>query len=182
MERQCLAPMAHFSSGSKEGRHESPSEARLLDSHLADAEQRDGFLEQTTLADHALVFQDGFTFSGPRTYSILDGPGARDVSHVQVDWPTGAMDRKFGEHEVAFMNCGQELSPGQFTKSNVIHEGAKFRCSLNVAENSRGCHGALARRNDQQERRRIRPLRRLCMKSGRCGPPLSRFPLRLKTN
>ncbi len=118
------------------GRHESPSGVRLLDSHLADAAQRDGFLEQTTLVDHALVFQDGFTISGPRTYSILDGPGAKDISHMQVDWPTGTMDRKFGEHELAFMSCGQELSPGQYTTSNVVHEGAKFRCSLNVLGNN----------------------------------------------
>jgi len=104
-----------------EGRHESPSGVRLLDSHLADVAQRDGFLEETTLVDHALVFQDGFTFSGPRTYSILDGTGAKDVSHVQVDWPTGSMDGKFGEHEVAFMNCGQELSPGQYTTSNAFN-------------------------------------------------------------
>jgi hypothetical protein len=121
-----------------EGRHESPSGVRLLDSHLVDVAQRDGFLEQTTLVDHALVFQDGFTLSGPRTYSILDGPGAKDVSHVQVDWPAGSMDRKFGDHEVAFMNCGQELSPGQYTASNVVHEGAKFRCSLNVLRNDGG--------------------------------------------
>ncbi len=119
-----------------EGRHESPSGVRLLDSRLADVTQRNGFLEQTTLVDHALVFQDGFTISGPRTYSILDGPGAKDVSHMQVDWPTGSMDRKFGENELAFMNCGQELSPGQYTTSNVVHEGANFRCSLSVIANN----------------------------------------------
>lgn len=116
----------------KEGRHESKSGVRLLDAKLKDVAQLDGFLEQTTFADHALVFQDGFTLSGPRTYSVLDGPGAKEISHRQVDWPPGAMDRKFGERGFAFMLCGQELSPGQYTSSSVVYEGAKFRCALNV--------------------------------------------------
>jgi hypothetical protein len=115
-----------------EGRHESRSDVLLLDSKLKDVAQLDGFLEQTTLVEHALVFQDGVTFSGPRTYSILNGPAAKDTAHRQVDWPAGAMDRKFGEHGLAFMHCGQELSPGQYASTNVVHAGAKFRCSLNV--------------------------------------------------
>jgi hypothetical protein len=116
----------------KEGSHESKSGVRLLDANVKDVAQLDGFLEQTTFADHALVFQDGFTLSGPRTYSLLDGPGAKKISHQQVDWPAGAMDRKFGERGFAFMLCGQELRPGQYTFSNVVHEGAKFRCALNA--------------------------------------------------
>ena len=116
----------------QEGRHESPSGIRLLDSRLQDVMQRDGFLEQTTFVDHALVFQDSFTMSGPRTYSILDGPGAKVITHPKVDWPTGSMDRKFGEHELAFISCGQELNPGQYTTTNVVHAGARFRCALNV--------------------------------------------------
>jgi hypothetical protein len=120
-----------------EGRRESPSGVRLLNSRLEDVMQRDGFLEQTTLADHALVFQDGFVTSGPRSYSIIDGPGARDVLHQQVDWPTGTMDRKLGEHELAFMHCQQELSPGQHTTTNTVYAGAKTRCTLNVLREDR---------------------------------------------
>jgi hypothetical protein len=116
----------------KEGRHESKSGVRLLDANLKDVMQREGFLEQTTLVDHALVFQDGFTSSGPRTYSVLDGPAPNEVSRLQVDWPVGALDRKFGEHGFAFMLCGQELRPGQFTSMNVVHTGAKFRCAVNA--------------------------------------------------
>jgi hypothetical protein len=116
----------------KDGRNESKSGVRLLDAKLTDVVQLDRFLEQTTLIDHALVFQDGFTFRGPRTYSIEDGPAAKEVTHRQIDWPTGTMDRKIGEHGFAFMYCGQELRPGEYTSTNVVHVGAKFRCSLNV--------------------------------------------------
>ncbi len=116
------------------GRHESKSGVRLLDANLRDVAQLDGFLEQTTFTEHALVFQEGFTLSGPRSYSLHSGPGAQEVSHQQVDWPTGAMDRKFGDRGFAFMQCGQELRPGQYTSTNVVHAGAKFRCTLNVRE------------------------------------------------
>jgi hypothetical protein len=116
----------------EEGRHESESGVRLLDANLKDIAQINRFLEQTTFVDHALVFQDGFTLSGPRTYSILDGAGPKEIAHRQVDWPIGAMDRKFGEHGFAFMLCGQELRPGEYTNTNVVHSGAKFRCALNA--------------------------------------------------
>jgi hypothetical protein len=116
----------------KEGRHESKSGVHLLDANLKDVARLDGFLEQTTLVDHALVIQESFTLSGPRTYSILDGPAVKNIAHRQVDWPTGAMDRKFGEHGFAFMLCGQELRPGEYTYTNVINVGAKFRCALNA--------------------------------------------------
>ena len=116
----------------KEGRHESKSSVRLLDANLKDVIQREGFLEQTTFVDHALVFQNGFALSGPRTYKVLDGPAAKEISRPQVDWPVGAMDRKFGEHGFAFMLCGQEPRPGQFTSTSVVHSGAKFRCALNA--------------------------------------------------
>jgi hypothetical protein len=69
----------------KEGRNESKSGVRLLDAKLTDVVQLDRFLEQTTLIDHALVFQDGFTLSGPRTYSIQGGPAAKEIAHRQVD-------------------------------------------------------------------------------------------------
>ena len=91
----------------KEGRHESRSGVHLLDANLKDVLQLDAFLEQTTLDDHALVFQDGFTISGPRTYSVLDGPAVKEISRRQVDWPVGARDRKFGEHGFAFVLCNQ---------------------------------------------------------------------------
>jgi hypothetical protein len=42
------------------------------------------------------------------------------------------MDRKFGERGFAFMLCGQELRLGRYVSSNVVHEGAKFRCALNA--------------------------------------------------
>jgi hypothetical protein len=116
----------------QEGRHESKSGVRLLDSKLADVAQLDGFLEQTTFTDHALVFQEGMTASGPRTYSILGGSSAKEIAHRQVDWPIGAMDRKLGEHGFAFMQCGQELRPGEYSSTNVVHLGAKFRCVLNA--------------------------------------------------
>jgi hypothetical protein len=58
----------------KDARNQSKSGVRLLDGNLSDVAQMDGFLEQTTIVDHALVFQDGFTLTGPRSYSIFDGP------------------------------------------------------------------------------------------------------------
>lgn len=105
---------------------------RLLDANLKEVAQINRFLEQTTFVDHALVFQDGFTLTGPRTYSILGGTGSEQIAHRQVDWPTGAMDRKFGEHGFAFMLCGQELHSGEYTNTSVVHAGAKFRCALNA--------------------------------------------------
>jgi hypothetical protein len=116
----------------REPRRESKSGVRLLDANLKDVVQLDRFLEQTTLVDHALVFQDGFTLSGPRSYSIFDGAGSKEIAHRQVDWPIGTRDRKFGEHGFAFMLCGQELRPGEYTKTNVVNVGAKFRCALNA--------------------------------------------------
>jgi len=114
------------------GRQESRSGVHLVDKYLKDVAHLDGFLEQTTLVNHAIVFQEGYALSGPRTYSILDGPAATVITHRQVDWPTGAMDRKFGEHDIAFMYCGQELAPGSYVYTNVVHVGARFRCALNV--------------------------------------------------
>ncbi|HWG21046.1 MAG TPA: hypothetical protein VG225_11010 [Terracidiphilus sp.] len=117
----------------EQGRRESKSGVRLLDANLKDVAQIDRFLEQTTFVDHALVFQDGFTLNGPRTYSILDNAGPKEFAHQQVNWPSGAMDRKFGEHGFAFMLCGQELRPSEYTNTDVVHAGAKFRCALNAS-------------------------------------------------
>ena len=115
-----------------QGTHESKSGLRLLDADLKDVAQIDRFLEQTTFTNHALVFQEGVVLTGPRTYDMLDGIPLRQIGQRVASWPTGTMDRKFGEHGFAFMLCGQELSPGQYTNTNVVHQGANFRCSVNV--------------------------------------------------
>jgi hypothetical protein len=44
------------------------------------------------------------------------------------------MDRKFGENGFAFVLCSQELGPGEYTHTSVIHTGAKFRCELNAID------------------------------------------------
>ena len=92
----------------------------------------DRFLEQTTFVDHALVFQEGFTLNGPRTYSVLDGSPPSESEHWTEDWPVGTMDRKFGDHQLAYMLCRQELRPNVYTSTNVIYAGAKRRCSMTV--------------------------------------------------
>ena len=114
------------------GAAESKSGVLLLDSHLKDVARLDQFLEQTTFVDHALVFQNGFTLTGPRTYSVINGLPPIETQRWLQDWPIGAMDRKFGEHELAYMLCEQELQPNTYTASNVVHAGVKRRCSLNV--------------------------------------------------
>jgi hypothetical protein len=104
----------------------------LLDAELKDVARLDRFLEQTTFVNHALVFQEGFTWSGPRTYSVMDGVSAHQTERWQEDWPPGTMDRKFGEHGFAFMFCQQELRPNEYTSSNIVPAGVKWRCSVNV--------------------------------------------------
>jgi hypothetical protein len=42
------------------------------------------------------------------------------------------MDRKFGEHEIAYMLCQQELRPNEYGSSNVVYAGAKRRCTMIV--------------------------------------------------
>jgi hypothetical protein len=115
-----------------EGRQESKSGIRLLDPNLKDVADRDLFLEQTTFVDHDVVTESGSPFGGPHTVSILGGPELKEIAHRNVDWPPGAMDRKFGEHGFAFTLCGQELRPGEYTNTNVVHDGARIRCSLNA--------------------------------------------------
>lgn len=116
----------------EEGRHQSKSGLILLDASLKDVARLDRFLEQTTLVNHALVFQEGFTLSGPRTYSVIDGNPPVETERWQEDWPPGTMDRKFGEHGLAFMFCQQELRPNEYVSSNVIHSGVKWRCTVNA--------------------------------------------------
>src|SRR5260370_22862334 len=62
----------------------------------------------------------------------VTGVVPKEITHRQVDWPTGSMDRTFGEHGFAFMSCGQDLRPGEYSSTNVVHAGAKFRCALNT--------------------------------------------------
>jgi len=116
----------------KERRHESKSGLILLDANLKDVARLDRFLEQTTFVNHALVFQEGFTLSGPRTYSVIDGNPPVETERWQEDWPPGTMDRKFGDHGLAFMFCQQELRPNEYVSSNVVHAGVKWRCNVNA--------------------------------------------------
>jgi hypothetical protein len=113
-----------------ERKHQSKSGVRLLDANLKDVAQLDLFMEQTTFVDHDLVFENGSPFGGPHAYSILGGSGPKEIAHGQVVWPAGAMDRKFGDHGFAFMLCGQELRPGEYTYTNGVFAGAKIRCTL----------------------------------------------------
>jgi hypothetical protein len=115
-----------------DGRQESKSGVRLLDASLKDVAQRDLFLEQTTFVEHDVVTESGSPFGGGHTVSILGGSGLKEIARRQVDWPAGAMDRKFGEHGFAFMFCGQELRPSEYTNTSVVRAGARFRCTLNA--------------------------------------------------
>jgi hypothetical protein len=115
-----------------DGRQESKSGVRLLDASLKDVAERDLFLEQTTFVEHDVVTESGSPFRGDHTVSILGGSGLKEIASRQVDWPAGAMDRKFGEHGFAFMFCGQELHAGEYTNTSVVHAGAKSRCTLNA--------------------------------------------------
>jgi hypothetical protein len=115
-----------------DGSQESKSGVRLLDASLKDVAQRDLFLEQTTFVEHDLVTESGSPFGGGHTVSIFGGSGLKEIAHRDVNWPAGTMDRKVGEHNLAFMSCGQELRPGEYTYTNGVNAGAKFRCALNV--------------------------------------------------
>jgi hypothetical protein len=112
---------------------ESKSAILLLDANLKDAARIDRFLEQTTLVDHALVFQEGVVWSGPRTYDTFDGYPLVQTRKKEELWPVGTMDRKFGEHGVAYMLCQQELRPNEWVSDNVVYANARRRCRM-VAE------------------------------------------------
>lgn len=116
----------------EQGRSESKSGVLLLDKNLKDGVRLDRFLEQTTFATHALVFQDGFTINGPRDYSIITSSRPITASHWREAWPIGTMDRKFGEQGVAYALCEQELRPGEYVRSNVVYAGARRNCTLTV--------------------------------------------------
>jgi hypothetical protein len=116
----------------REGRNESKSSVLLLDENLADVARIDRFLEQVTFADHALVFQEGFTLGDSRTYDILSGSPPSQSRRWQQDWPIDARDRKFGEHGLAFMSCQQEIKPNEYIATRAVYAGAKQRCKLTV--------------------------------------------------
>ncbi len=114
----------------KEGTSESESGVLLLDANLHDVARIDRFLEQTTFNDHALVFQEGFTLGQSRTYDVLDGSPPLQTQRWHQDWPIDARDRKFGEHELAYMVCQQELRPNEYVSTGVVYAGAKQRCKM----------------------------------------------------
>lgn len=118
----------------KQGRNESKSGVLLLDADLKDVARIDRFLEQTTFAHHALVFQEGFTLGQLRTYDVLDGSPPLQVRRWQQDWPTDARDRKFGDRGLAYMVCQQELRPNEYVSTGVVYAGAKQRCKMIAQE------------------------------------------------
>ncbi|SNT44714.1 hypothetical protein SAMN05421770_12010 [Granulicella rosea] len=117
-----------------QGANESKSAVLLLDANLKDVTRLDRLLEQATFLNHALVFQEGFTLNGPRTYSVLDGSPPVEIQRWTEDWPVGTMDRKFGEHQLAYMLCRQELRPNVYSSTNIIYAGAKrgFGCQMSA--------------------------------------------------
>jgi len=112
---------------------ESKSGILLLDASLKDIARLDRFLEQTTFVDHALVFQEGVVWSGPRTYDTFDGLPPTQTRKKEELWPVGTMDRKFGERGVAYMLCQQELQPNEWVSDNVVYANARRRCRM-IAE------------------------------------------------
>ena len=109
---------------------ESKSGILLLNTNLKDTARVNRFLEQTTFVDHALVFQEGIIFSGPRTYDTFDGSPLVQTRTIKEDWPIGTMDRKFGEHGLAYVLCQQELQPNVYVSTNVVYANAKRRCTM----------------------------------------------------
>ncbi len=111
----------------------SKSGVLLLDPDLKDVGRIDRLLERDTLVDHALVFQEGFVLTGPRTYDIFTGRPLVLTRKTTEDWPVGTMDRQFGTDGVAYMLCRQELQPGVYAFTDVIYSGAHRRCVMNAA-------------------------------------------------
>jgi hypothetical protein len=117
-----------------EGRSQSKSSVLLLDGELKEVAHLERFLEQTTFVNHALVFQEGFTFGNSRTYSVFDGVPLAQAKRLQQNWPIDARDRKFGEHGVAFMVCQQELRPNEYKSTGIVYAGAKQRCTMTAQD------------------------------------------------
>jgi hypothetical protein len=109
---------------------ESKSGILLLDANLKDTARLDRFLEQTTFVDNALVFQEGIVFTGPRTYDTFIGSPLVQARIRVEDWPIGAMNRKFGEHGLAYILCEQEIQPNVYVATNVVYANAKKRCTM----------------------------------------------------
>ena len=109
---------------------QSKSGILLLDASLKDTARLDRFLEQTTFVDNALVFQEGVIFSGPRTYDTFNGSPLVQTRIRVEDWPIGTMNRKFGEHGLAYMLCQQEIQPNVYVATNVVYANAKKRCTM----------------------------------------------------
>jgi hypothetical protein len=109
---------------------DSKSSILLLDANLKEITRLNRFLEQSTFVDHALVFQEGVVWSGPRTYDTFDGFPLAQTRKKEELWPVGTMDRKFGEHGVAYMLCQQELRPNEWASSPVVYANARRRCRL----------------------------------------------------
>lgn len=118
----------------EQGSNESKSAVLLLDANLKDVVRIDRFLQQTTFANHALVFQEGFTLGQSRTYDVLDGSPPLQVRRWQQDWPIDARDRKFGDRGLAYMVCQQELRPNEYFSTGVVYAGAKQRCKMIAQE------------------------------------------------
>jgi len=116
----------------KEGRKESPAGVLLLDANLRDVARLDRFLEQTTFVRHALVFQESFISGRPRTYDVLDGSPPSQIKQWKRYWPIDARDRQFGEQGVAYMTCGQELRPNEYSSTGVVYAGARQRCTMHA--------------------------------------------------
>ncbi len=115
----------------KEGRNESKSGVLLLDGDLNDVVRLDRFLEQTTLSrSRSRISRGVYARFGPRTYSVWEGAPPIETQRWKQDWPVGTMDRKFGEHGLAYVHCQQELQPGVYSSSNVVHAGSKMRCTM----------------------------------------------------
>lgn len=104
----------------------------LLNDDLEDVARIDQLMEHSTFAEHALVFQQGFISSGPRTYDIFAGKPPFKMNSITEDWPTGTMDRKVGVDGVVYSLCQQELRPEKYSASPIIHAGAQRRCVLRV--------------------------------------------------
>ncbi len=112
------------------GRQESKSAVLLLDVQLRDVNKVEGMLEQTTLVKRTMIFQEGFVSTGPRTYDFVNSKSSTPFESHTIDWPTGTMDRKFGEDGAAYMACTQELEAGKYEQSPIISAGANRRCAM----------------------------------------------------
>jgi hypothetical protein len=103
----------------------------LLNAHLQDITRINRFMETRPLVgERPIAFQEGIVLSGPRTYDLFDGFPAAETDRVTEDWPSDALDRKFGSHGLAYFECLQELQPGKYQSSKVIYSGAHRRCAL----------------------------------------------------